>query len=688
MSLDSPLTRHSTTRTFNSRLRKIGWPALALVLLAALLIQTNPAAAACNFLLKFGTTGSGPGQFILPRGIAVDGSGNVYVPDQNTRVQKFDSSGVFISQFGASGDILGGFVSPWKATTDSAGNVYVSDSFTNRVQKFNSSGVFQMSLGGTGLGSGQFIGGTAGIAVDSSGNIYVADPGNNRVQKFSPAGAFITSWGGAGTGNGQFSGPIGMAIDASNNIYVADTGNHRIQKFNSSGTFLTKWGSNGTADGQFDGPQGLTVDGSGNVYVADTNNNRIQKFSSTGVFLDTCGSAGTGDGQFGSPADVAADSSGNIYVAEAGNERVQKFGPAAALPIANAGPDQTVECAGATTSITLDGTASTPGSGSITAYDWKEGATSLGSGAMLNVSLPAGSHTITLTVTDTGSGTDTDDVVINIVDTTPPIITLNGANPMTVECHTGFSDPGATASDGCAGSVAVNALSSVDANTPNSYTITYTATDGTHTVTATRTVNVVDTIAPAISCPANVVVTLPNSSATTMVVNYPAVTATDSCDSSVTVTSSPASGAVFNAGTTTVNATATDDAGHSSSCSFTVTVLYNFTGFFPPISNLPVVNTVKAGSSVPVKFSLSGYKGLNIFAADSPASGPIVCNSSDPAIVLEDTMTAGGSSLSYDAGSDQYVYVWKTSAAWAGTCRQLVVVLSDGSIHRANFKFK
>jgi hypothetical protein len=55
---------------------------------------------------------------------------------------------------------------------------------------------------------------------------------------------------------------------------------------------------------------------------------------------------------------------------------------------------------------------------------------------------------------------------------------------------------------------------------------------------------------------------------------------------------------------------------------------------------------------------------------------------------LDDTVTAGGSSLSYSAGSDQYNYVWKTEASWAGTCRQLVVVLNDGSVHRADFKFK
>jgi hypothetical protein len=119
-----------------------------------------------------------------------------------------------------------------------------------------------------------------------------------------------------------------------------------------------------------------------------------------------------------------------------------------------------------------------------------------------------------------------------------------------------------------------------------------------------------------------------------------------------------------------------------------VTVLYNFAGFFQPVDNLPVLNIVTAGRAVPVKFSLSGNKGLGIFAPGSPSSGLIACSSSDPSTELTETVTAGGSSLSYNAATDQYIYVWKTEPSWAGTCRQLVVELNDGSVHRANFKFK
>jgi sugar lactone lactonase YvrE len=688
MKLNPPRFLRSKTPSLSRHLRLHHRLTLFLGLLGALLVLTVSAAATCNFLLKWGTTGTGSGQFITPRAVAVDTTGNVYVPDSFTRVQKFDSSGNFILQFGLSGDVPGGFVSPNKVATDSAGNVYTTDLFTNRVQKFSSTGTFLLTWGSSGSGDGQFINGSGGIAVDSSGNVYVTDMGNHRVQKFTSTGTFITKWGTNGTGDNQFDTPQDVAVDSSNNVYVVDTVNNRVQKFTSTGTFITKWGTSGSSDGQFNAPQGIAVDSSGTVYVADSGNNRIQKFTSTGTFIEACGTAGTADGEFSSPSGVAVDLTGNMYVADSGNDRVQKFGAAAALPIADAGADQVVECAGALTSVTLNGTGSTAGSGTINSYTWKEGATTLGTSATLSVSLPSGSHTITLTVTDTGGGSDSDDVVVNIVDTTAPVINVTGANPMTVECHTSFSDPGVTATDGCSGSVPVTSSGSVNVNVPGSYTINYSATDGTNTASASRTVNVVDTTAPVITCPSNITVQLPpNSMATSMVVNYPAVTATDSCSSSVTVNSSPASGSIFTVGTTTVNATASDGI-NTSTCSFTVTVGYNFTGFFPPINNLPVVNVVNAGRAIPIKFSLSGYKGLNIFAPNSPASGQIACNSSDPAVTLDNTVTAGGSSLNYDASSDQYIYVWKTDPSWAGTCRQLVVQLSDGSIHRANFKFK
>jgi hypothetical protein len=97
---------------------------------------------------------------------------------------------------------------------------------------------------------------------------------------------------------------------------------------------------------------------------------------------------------------------------------------------------------------------------------------------------------------------------------------------------------------------------------------------------------------------------------------------------------------------------------------------------------------VKAGTSVPVKFGLGGNRGLAIFAPGSPASVQVGCSSSQPEAPLEQIDSPGASGLTYDSSSQRYHYVWRTNKAWAGTCRQLIVTLVDGTSHRADFKFK
>jgi probable HAF family extracellular repeat protein len=117
------------------------------------------------------------------------------------------------------------------------------------------------------------------------------------------------------------------------------------------------------------------------------------------------------------------------------------------------------------------------------------------------------------------------------------------------------------------------------------------------------------------------------------------------------------------------------------------TSTFAFTGFFAPIQNLPVVNRAKAGQGIPVKFSLGGDQGLNIFAPNYPASQQIACDGTAPVDEVEATVAAGGSSLSYDAVTGVYSYVWKSDASWAGTCRSLTVRLTDGTERSAHFRF-
>lgn len=513
-------------KTFSSKTRR---SALAVALTLVVMIMATTVLASVSFVLKWGSTGSANGEFLSPAGINVDSAGNVYVAEGNgNRVQKFDNNGNFVRKFGVPGDVDGGFVNPSGVAVDAVGRIYVTDAFTDRVSKFDSTGIFLTTWGGSGSGAGRFLG-ASGVAVDSGGDIYVSDTNNHRIQRFDSGGVFIAQWGSPGSGDGQFNGPQGLAIDSFDNVYVADTGNNRIQKFSTDGTFLMTWGTAGSGNGEFINPSGVSVSSTGTVVVADSGNNRFQTFSNTGTFTESFGTLGAGDGQFSGPQDVAADAFGNIFVADTGNDRVQKFGTATPV-VADAGPDQTVECAGATTPVTLDGTAST-GGGTLS-YTWKEGATTLGTGATLAVSLPSGAHTITLTVTSSEGGSADDTVSINVSDTSAPTITLNGPNPMTVECHSTFTDPGASASDGCAGDLtsAIMVTGTVNPNVPGTYVLTYSVSDGTNSASTSRTVNVVDSSAPTITLNgANPMFVECHTSFTD-----PGATATDACAGNLT----------------------------------------------------------------------------------------------------------------------------------------------------------
>jgi hypothetical protein len=148
--------------------------------------------------------------------------------------------------------------------------------------------------------------------------------------------------------------------------------------------------------------------------------------------------------------------------------------------------------------------------------------------------------------------------------------------------------------------------------------------------------------------------------------------------------------ATSGANTTTLVVTAKDGAGNTTTKTVTFVVHWPFSGFFSPIDNLPTLNVIKPGQAVPVRFGLGGNRGLGIFAAGYPQLATIACSASAPTDPVDQTVTAGNSSLQYDTGSNQYTYVWKTpSSGWpSGTCRQLQLKLVDGTTDVANFKAK
>jgi uncharacterized repeat protein (TIGR01451 family) len=255
-------------------------------------------------------------------------------------------------------------------------------------------------------------------------------------------------------------------------------------------------------------------------------------------------------------------------------------------PVANAGADQTVECAGATTSVTLDGSASSdPDGDTPLTYEWREGVTVLGTGVVLNTSLAFGSHTITLKVTDPFGAFSEDTVVVNVVDTTNPMVTAPpnvtvSTGPGATSCGAFISNATlgtATATDGCAGALTPTRTGVPAGNNfPVGQTIiTYTADDGHgHTASATQTVTVIDNTPPNLSVPPNQTVNAPPNSCSANV-NPGMATANDNCPG-VTVAGVRSDSQPLNApypvGVTTITWTATDASNNTTAGVQTITV--------------------------------------------------------------------------------------------------------------------
>jgi DNA-binding beta-propeller fold protein YncE len=173
-----------------------------------------------------------------PAGIAIDRSrGKIYLADtSHTRSEKhtvkiFNMSGELIGTIGGErGEGPGQFLFPTYLAVDGRGNLYVTDTLNSRVQMFDSGGKYMRSFGQRGNAWGMFDK-PKGVALDSFGNVYIADSGWSNVQIFNQKGQVLLFFGGRGPIPGMLKNPTAVAIDRNNRIYVADYLNHRVEMY-------------------------------------------------------------------------------------------------------------------------------------------------------------------------------------------------------------------------------------------------------------------------------------------------------------------------------------------------------------------------------------------------------------------------------------------------------------------------
>ena len=115
---------------------------------------------------------------------------------------------------------------------------------------------------------------------------------------------------------------------------------------------------------------------------------------------------------------------------------------------------------------------------------------------------------------------------------------------------------------------------------------------------------------------------------------------------------------------------------------------YGFSGFFSPVDNPPVVNTVNAGRTIPIKFTPERRPGSRRPVRDADARRSTRAAPACPTDEVETTSTAGGEGLTFDPATGVYTYAWKTQKAWANQCRTFTLTLDDGTYWTADFRFR
>lgn len=323
-------------------------------------------------------------QINFPLGLAIDKSGNVYIADQfNHRIRRIAPDGTITTVAGSGTQGSAGDDGPATSAQlnypsgiaiDGSGALYITDTMNHVIRKVAVGGNITRIAGQRGLpgfveknAKGEFIdardaqlNAPTGIAMDSAGNIYFCDTRNHRVRKIGTDGKIQTI---AGTGEkgetgdggsaleAKLNSPTGVAVDAAGNVYIADQMNHRIRKVDTSGIITTVAGTglpgysgNGglATKAQLFYPCCIALDAQGNLFIADRTNNRVRRVdAAAGTISLAAGTGRFGDDFDGRPADqarlrfpmgLAADPQGRIYFSDNANSRVKLLTPVAQGP--------------------------------------------------------------------------------------------------------------------------------------------------------------------------------------------------------------------------------------------------------------------------------------------------------------------------------------------------------------------
>lgn len=658
--------------------------AAAFVLSLSILCATAGAAGAASpwsYSSQFST-----GAASLPTGIASSSSGDIHVVDQAAnQVDVYDSSGSLQSSFGS--DRLNAPTSVAVGGPD--GDVYVTDTGNRRVLVFDSAGAFVRQLGDSTVFLHPF-----GVAVASDGTVYVSDDEANSVEVFDNSGANTGHLDASGTLSGGFGDPAGVAV-SSDAVYVADF-QGSVFKFPTDGSTPSEFGFGIGAS-----PTDVDIDPDGNVLVADSNTH-VTEITPDGTNVDQFGSD-----HFSGLLPIAVDPAGDLLGADLSQQAVLRFHKDRNHSPGAPGAPSADTTLSKTGSYTVSwGAATDPDAGDSVTYtlqhdDGSGWSTVSGAGGLSATSFAVNedegvwsyrvkavdSHGAESGYTESAGTTKVDKSAPNA----PSLTVAAGQTPVSAGGVDWYKDSVTVdvASNGDNPSGA--AASGVDPSTLGSFAVT---ANGTSNLSRT-----VSDLAGNVSAPGTLTVHVDAADPTVSISGCPTSSVELGSSQSINVSASDGESGLGSdpsgtlsldtstVGSHTRTVTAIDNVGHSKSASCTYSVVWPFGGFYSPVNNKPFVNVAKAGSSIPVKFSLGGDRGLGILASGSPTSRVFDPTTTLTPDTIEETLTATPAGLTYDATAQRYQYVWKTDGSWTGY-REFVLRLSDGSVHTAYFQFK
>lgn len=190
-------------------------------------------------------------------GIDIDSSGNVWAINYWGNILKYNSSGTLVGTYGTWATTDGNFQSGMAVAIDTDDNVWVGNQYDTRIQKFNNSGAFVSKF----MASAEWGEGMA-FNTDSS-VLWISGTWAGTVRRFNTSGTLLstaaTYASGCPTADGVMNNPRDVAVDEDGNAYVTDSACNVVHKFDSSGNYVTRFGSSGSGNGQFSNPNGIAI---------------------------------------------------------------------------------------------------------------------------------------------------------------------------------------------------------------------------------------------------------------------------------------------------------------------------------------------------------------------------------------------------------------------------------------------